>query len=241
MSEPAKDRGVLTVLAQLWKTPAQRRGAQLIGDSSTPPGGPGVTPLTAKGRSTRASLLSSAREVFRRDGFFEAKITDITKSAGVAAGSFYNYFRNKEEIFREVAMAAVDDLTAAPRRHGGEPHTDPRDEIEQSVRRYVEICRNYGRLTAAIQELSYADDELRRHREQRNADTAERGRRYIERLQASGLADPAVDARRTAAALQTMTVAVVYDHLARFDRADDVEHLVGTLTDIWARAIGLTG
>ena len=40
--------------------------------------------------------------MFERDGFLEARITDIAARAGVAAGSFYTYFTSKEEAFAAV-------------------------------------------------------------------------------------------------------------------------------------------
>ena len=50
--------------------------------------------------------------MFSDKGFFSTRITDITKSAGVSAGSFYTYFESKEEIL----CAVMDSIhtTAAP-------------------------------------------------------------------------------------------------------------------------------
>ena len=40
------------------------------------------------------------------------RISDITQRAGMSHGSFYYYFDSKEEIFREVAAAVEDELSA---------------------------------------------------------------------------------------------------------------------------------
>lgn len=48
----------------------------------------------------RRAILDAAERVFGAHGFAEAKMTQIAEGAGLAAGSLYNYFTNKEEIFR---------------------------------------------------------------------------------------------------------------------------------------------
>ena len=57
--------------------------------------------------------MAAAKEIFERDGFLDARISDIAEQAGLSHGSFYHYFESKEAVFREVA-AEVDELLAAP-------------------------------------------------------------------------------------------------------------------------------
>ena len=47
-------------------------------------------------------LYRCAREVFALKGFKETNVTDITGRAGVAAGTFYNYYPSKEHLFMEI-------------------------------------------------------------------------------------------------------------------------------------------
>ncbi len=78
---------------------------------------------TDKGRR----ILDAAVGVFARKGYFAARVSDIAKRAGVADGTIYLYFRNKEDIlvrlFDEVmsehveeAREAVRALPSAPER-----------------------------------------------------------------------------------------------------------------------------
>jgi len=46
----------------------------------------------------RRRILDAAVSVFARKGYFTARITDIASSAGVADGTIYLYFKNKEDI-----------------------------------------------------------------------------------------------------------------------------------------------
>ncbi|MGF1463364.1 MAG: TetR/AcrR family transcriptional regulator [Maricaulaceae bacterium] len=57
-------------------------------------------PKTSRGRRTQAKLLEAAEAEFGERGFHDAAISGITTRAGVAMGTFYNYFESKEEIFR---------------------------------------------------------------------------------------------------------------------------------------------
>jgi TetR/AcrR family fatty acid metabolism transcriptional regulator len=75
----------------------------------------------------RRRILEAAVGVFARKGYFAARVSDIAKKAGVADGTIYLYFRNKEDIlvrlFDEVmaehvvqAREAVRALPSAPER-----------------------------------------------------------------------------------------------------------------------------
>jgi AcrR family transcriptional regulator len=47
----------------------------------------------------RQSILDAAREVFGELGYETATVRDIIRRTGLAAGTFYNYYRSKEEVF----------------------------------------------------------------------------------------------------------------------------------------------
>ena len=50
----------------------------------------------------REAILEAAAQVFGRLGFHDAKMADIAAAAGVAAGTLYNYFTSKEEVFASI-------------------------------------------------------------------------------------------------------------------------------------------
>ncbi len=65
-----------------------------------------LTPLTPRGEATRRRILEAAEEVFGEFGYYDASVSDITKRAKVAQGTFYIYFQSKRAIFVEL----VEDL-----------------------------------------------------------------------------------------------------------------------------------
>ena len=57
-------------------------------------------------------ILEAARVVFRRHGFDNARIAEIARHAGVAEGTVYLYFENKNALLFAVAADIYARLTA---------------------------------------------------------------------------------------------------------------------------------
>lgn len=51
---------------------------------------------------TRKKLIVSANKIISKKGINNTSVEDITKDACVAKGTFYTYFKNKEEIVNEL-------------------------------------------------------------------------------------------------------------------------------------------
>ena len=47
-------------------------------------------------------LKQAAYDIFSRKGYKATAISEVAKQAGMAVGSFYNYYASKEEIFLDV-------------------------------------------------------------------------------------------------------------------------------------------
>jgi AcrR family transcriptional regulator len=76
--------------------------------------------------------VRAARAVLERDGFLETRIVDICAEAGIATGSFYTYFKTKEDAFAAV-MAEVQEETLHPRLTAIAGSDDPRAVIDAFV------------------------------------------------------------------------------------------------------------
>lgn len=53
----------------------------------------------------RQALLAAAEELFGQHGFSEVSVDQIVAHAGVAKGTFYNHFRDKDDIAGQAALA----------------------------------------------------------------------------------------------------------------------------------------
>lgn len=61
----------------------------------------------------RRDLLSAAQEEFVAHGYFAAKVSDIAQRAGYSRGTFYLYYKDKDDLLE----AIVDDMLGIQARH----------------------------------------------------------------------------------------------------------------------------
>jgi len=203
-------------------------------------------PTTERGRRRRARLLAAAREVFERDGFLDARVTDISAAAGAAHGSFYTYFGSKADVFRALVAATMDELYASlggGDTPGGDPrrHTSSADavaRIDRANRRFVAMYRQNTALMALFEQVTTFDPEVRALRQAARERMVGRVRHSIESLQADGLVGAGLDAEYSAHALVAMVNGLVHYWLVLGADFDE-ERLVATMTGLWARSLGL--
>lgn len=65
-----------------------------------------------KKRETRLSLMEAALRLFGENGYDATTVKDITDAAGVAKGTFFNYFETKEAILPAIAAHRLEQLDA---------------------------------------------------------------------------------------------------------------------------------
>ncbi|MEC9072095.1 MAG: TetR/AcrR family transcriptional regulator [Myxococcota bacterium] len=56
----------------------------------------------------RRRILDAAVTVFARSGFYTSKVADVASEAGVADGTIYLYFKNKEDLLIQVFMDTME-------------------------------------------------------------------------------------------------------------------------------------
>lgn len=61
-------------------------------------------------RMTREELLRAGRRLFSEKGLYMSRVEDLTSQAGIAKGTLYQYFGNKEELILAVVEAGFEDL-----------------------------------------------------------------------------------------------------------------------------------
>src|SRR5438132_9000863 len=61
----------------------------------------------------REAILAAALDEFSARGFAAARLDDVAARAGVAKGTIYLYFRDKESLFQELVRAMVSPLVGA--------------------------------------------------------------------------------------------------------------------------------
>jgi AcrR family transcriptional regulator len=63
-----------------------------------------------KSNRTRSQLLEAAKRVFLEKGYHDAKVVDIIERAGCGHGTFYDYFKGKEDVLIALLEGLVKDM-----------------------------------------------------------------------------------------------------------------------------------
>src|SRR5436190_16746633 len=88
-------------------------------------------------QSKRERILREATDVFAQSGYFNAKVSEIAKAAGVADGTIYLYFDGKEDllitIFREHTRSYLQSLERELANI-----RQPEDRIRIAIRHHLE-------------------------------------------------------------------------------------------------------
>jgi AcrR family transcriptional regulator len=122
--------------------PARRRARQRTrGDSTT----------------TLAALLRATREVMEERGYQASRVADIAAAAGVAHGSFYNYFKNKDEALLAILEEPVTEMVAGSRGHG----STPRERIKKGTLGFLTSYHKHAKLMAVLIEAGASNPVFR--------------------------------------------------------------------------------
>lgn len=210
------------------------RGVPPLADTSAfrPP------PVTARGARTRAALVAAARVVFERDGYLDARLTDITAEANCSTGSFYTYFASKDEIFQAVLEAAQHDMLHPGFPRIGEEAASPEAVIRASNRAYLEAYKRNARLMLILEQVAVIDPKFQEVRRARGRVFIQRNARGIKRLQDQGLVDAELDPLLAARALSGMVSRLAYDVFCLGEKVS-MKQMIDTTTRIWVNALKL--
>ncbi|MEV1250139.1 TetR/AcrR family transcriptional regulator [Nonomuraea sp. NPDC050022] len=158
---------------------------------------------TAKGRATRARIVTGAAEVLREQGVALTTLDDIRSRTGTSKSQLFHYFPDgKDELLLAVAQFEADRVLEDQQPHLGrldswESWHQWRDLVVERYERQGDHCPlgslflQVGRSTPGARAIV---TELMRQWQRQLA-------RGMRALQANGLVGPALDVDRTAAAL----------------------------------------
>lgn len=95
-------------------------------------------------------IIDAAVRVFARNGFYNSRVSDIAREAGIASGTIYLYFKTKDEIlvtlFREKMAAFVSALRTEIARE-----RDPEAKIRRLVRLHFEVLEASPDMAEVVQ------------------------------------------------------------------------------------------
>lgn len=195
----------------------------------------------ARAEATRRDVLAAARTVFAVRGYRATTVATITAEAGVAHGTFYLYFKNKEDVFVHVISDVLEELYETSFTPGALMAGPPEPQVvRQRIAGFLTAMAAQAGLWRAVLEGALTSPVVAEHwmtqRQRFHRTLSERWRTF----QAQG-SMRAFDAEVAAHALGSMLEWTALSSLA-FDAdtafvVDDA--LVDTMTTLWTRAIGV--
>ena len=113
------------------------------------------------------SILDAAMRVFARKGFYHARVSEIAREAGVADGTIYLYFQNKDDIlislFEEGMTNVINTVITEV-----EKVNDPLDKIRMFARAHLSLIENHTEMAEVIQvELRQSTKFMKEYRNEK--------------------------------------------------------------------------
>jgi len=185
-------------------------------------------------QSKRERILRAAIDVFAQSGYFNAKVSEIARAAGVADGTIYLYFDGKEDILisifrdhtRNYLQSLESDLANVNR---------PEDRIRIAIRHHLEsLGRDRALAIVAQVELRHSLKFMTLLSHQEVADYLNILRKIVEHGQTEGVfrrtLHPQLVAKSVFGILDEMVTSWVLSEkdYALSDQADQVADLVLT-------------
>jgi AcrR family transcriptional regulator len=65
---------------------------------------------TERNEHMKEKIIETSIELFDQKGFTETSVQDIVESIGVTKGTFYYYFKSKEELLKDICLTYIEDL-----------------------------------------------------------------------------------------------------------------------------------
>ena len=87
----------------------------------------------------RAKLLAAARKIFAVKGLGAATARDIVRETDLASGTFYNYFTDKNDVFRALIAELAEKSRAVVREQRRAPGRTLEERVEGAYRAYFQL------------------------------------------------------------------------------------------------------
>src|SRR5512139_3625644 len=85
----------------------------------------------------RERILDAAEKVFAERGFFAAKVADVAKEAGVADGTIYLYFKNKDDLLVSLFEHRMKDVNE--RLRAAIADRPPLEQLRALIHTYLQL------------------------------------------------------------------------------------------------------
>ncbi len=163
-----------------------------------------------------SAILRGAIQVFARSGYFNAKVAEVARAAGVADGTVYLYFKNKDDLLVSIFNTVMAEFNARLRRELA-VIADPHQQLRHFAKLHFESLEADRELAVVFQvEFRHSTKFMAQFSETMLADYLKMLREILERGQKEGAfranLNPKVVAKVIFGALDEMVTNWVLSH-----------------------------
>ncbi|AKI96605.1 TetR/AcrR family transcriptional regulator [Kosmotoga pacifica] len=111
------------------------------------------------GADSRSLIMKSAEKLFGEKGYFKASVYEIMSGAGYGQGTFYLYFKSKQELLEEIVIYANRQLRHIMR----DASVNLKNRLEKEIRNYrvfLEFMSEHRELYEIVRESEFIVDNL---------------------------------------------------------------------------------
>lgn len=167
-----------------------------------------------KSKIKRRLLIREGYKLIRQKGFYGTSIDEIVNNLNIPKGSFYYYFKNKDDFAMEVLDYYTDIVLRRIERTLTDPSISPKQRIIKLYSDFIDVYTNYGGLVYG----NFASN-LQHELAEKNPEISEKTESYYE----------SIKALHTACLQQARKAGEI-------DRSQDVERLTKLIIYSWEGA-----
>jgi len=110
----------------------------------------------------RENILKVSLKLFMEKGFNQTSIEEITKLAGISKGSFYTYFKSKEDLLENIIESLIGNVEKEFFKIVSIKKKNPVDYIESFLKLNLSLSKNFSSsILTIIRDVSFAPTKVR--------------------------------------------------------------------------------
>ncbi len=193
-----------------------------------------------KGSEKRQRILEAALKVFAERGFYNAKVSEVARAAGVADGTIYLYFENKEDLLIQLFEDRMDFIITRLNEELAVCGPGADEQLRRMIAMHLNLAVQQPDLAEFITvELRQSARFVREYENPRFVEYLRILRDIVERGQKEGVVRAGLDSRLIVRAIfGALDEVLLTLTLASRSRSVDVQLAANQLADLFLEGVG---
>jgi len=187
----------------------------------------------------RTELIDVAEKLFLKNGYDETAVSDIVKEAKVAQGTFYYYFRSKDEVLNAILDRYVAEIKGVLDTITADEKLRTIEKFMYAIKVFQEFRKQHQDMERLVDIVHEEKNEILHYRvEKKNSPIFVE---FYEKLIEQGISEGIFETsypHETAVALLASSSALGHDARRNGSSIDEVLTTVFATMEIWERLLG---